>query len=343
MKKIKTALVGFGASALTFHLPFLRALADLYEVTAVVSRRPDEVKAVLPGAKVYPDVESLCRDPGIDLAVVCLPNDLHRSAAVALLGAGKHVVVEKPMAVDSGECRAMTQAAAQAGRQLAVFHSRRLDGDFQTVAQVLKDGVLGRLVRAELRYDRWSNSLRKKAWKEEDRLGCTLLDDLGSHLLDQSLELFGPPQALACRQGKQRDGSTTVDSFRISLEYPGLWVDLEASMLVKKPLFRWALYGTEGTLVKTSLDPQESQLQRGISPLDPAFGVDREEDFAVLYPREGEAQKIPTMKGRYIDFYAGLARTLGEGLPLEFPADRGLRVVELIEACRKSGGSLVQL
>jgi scyllo-inositol 2-dehydrogenase (NADP+) len=336
MTQIRVGLVGFGASARTFHLPLLAALPDDFRVGAVLERQARDAPALLPSATVHTALPDLVADPAIDLAVVCLPNELHRDVTVALLEAGKHVVVEKPLAITAAECDDMIAAARRAGRHLFVFHSRRLDGDVALVRAQLAAGTLGRLVRAEIRYDRWANALRKKAWKEVGREGSTLLDDLGSHLLDQALTLFGPPRALGCRLGVQRDGSQTVDAYRISLEYPGLWVDLESSMVVREGPFHWALHGTEGTLLKAGIDPQEAQLQQGLSPLDPRFGVEDEAQAAWLYPRDGAPRRVATPKGDYLTFYRNVAAVLaGSAAPL-FPAEDGRAVVRLLEACRES-------
>jgi scyllo-inositol 2-dehydrogenase (NADP+) len=287
MTQIRVGLAGFGASARTFHLPLLLALPERFRVAAVLERQARDAPGLLPAATVHAALADFTADPAIDLAVVCLPNELHAEVAIALLEAGKHVVVEKPLAITSAECEAMIAAARRTGRYLFVFHSR-------------------------------------------------LLDDLGSHLLDQALTLFGPPRALGCRLGIQRDGSQTVDAYRISLDYPGLWVDLESSMVVRAGPFHWALHGTEGSLLKSGIDPQESQLQQGVSPLDPHFGVEDEAQAGWLHPRDGAPRRVPTPKGRYLAFYQNVADVLaGTAAPL-FPAEDGLAVVRLLEACRQS-------
>jgi scyllo-inositol 2-dehydrogenase (NADP+) len=336
MTKIRVGLAGFGASAKTFHVPLLAALPHDFVVEAVLERQARDAPGLLPSATVHTSLPDFIANPSIDLAIVCLPNDLHCDTAVALMRAGKHVVVEKPLAITASECETMIAVSAATNRRLFVFHSRRLDGDFACIRNVVGDGTLGRLARVEVRYDRWSNALRTKAWKEQGREGSTLLDDLGSHLLDQALHLFGQPTAVSCRLGVQRDGSKTVDAFRISLEYPRLWVDLESSMLVRHGPFHWALYGTEGTLLKAGVDPQESQLQQGLSPLDPRFGIEDEAQAAWLYPREGSPRRVPGARGRYLSFYEHVAAVVRRGEEPRFTGEDGLAVVRLIEACRRS-------
>jgi scyllo-inositol 2-dehydrogenase (NADP+) len=336
MDKIRVGLVGFGSSATTFHLPFLQALPQIYEVIAVVDRKGEESRRLLPTARIYSTWQELTQAPDVDLAVVCLPNGLHSEVSCGLLRTGKHVVVEKPMASTPAEARQMQSEARAAGRVLSVFHSRRLDGDFLTVQELLRSERLGRVVRAEIRYDRWSNALRKKVWKETGREGDTLLEDLGSHLIDQALNLWGRPQALSCRLGIQRDGSKSVDAFRVSLNYPGLWVDLESSMVVRASPFHWALHGTQGSFIKKGMDPQEARLLNGESPTQEGFGRDDEENFGVLSLSDGTIERLPTQKGRYLDFYLSLAATLGQNAVNLFSAQAGKEVVELLDLCRKS-------
>ena len=336
MDKIRVGLVGFGSSAKTFHLPFLQALPQFYEVTAVVDRKGEDSRRLLPTARIYSTWQELAQAPEVDLAVVCLPNGLHAEVTCGLLRSGKHVVVEKPMANTPAEARKMQSAARASGRVLSVFHSRRLDGDFLTVQELLNSGRLGRLVRAEIRYDRWSNILRKKAWKETGREGDTLLEDLGSHLIDQALNLWGRPEALSCRLGIQRDGSKAVDAFRVSLSYPELWVDLESSMVVRASPFHWALHGTQGSLLKKGMDPQEARLLNGELPTQEGFGSDDKENFAVLSLSDGTIERLPTLPGRYQDFYSSLPAALTPNAANTFSAEAGKEVVELLDLCRKS-------
>lgn len=342
---IRVGVVGFGASAKTFHLPFLLARPEAFEVTAVLERQALEAPGLLPRARVHRDLDSFLADPGWDLGIVTLPNDLHASTAVRILESRRAVVVEKPLAVTVADAQAIVDASVRNGCPAFAFQSRRLDGDFGLVRQLVTEGRLGRLVRLEVRYDRWANALRKKAWKEQGSDGNTLLEDLGSHLIDQALTLFGWPQTVTCRLGIQRDGSKTVDAFRISLDYDGLWVDLESTMVAKTSVFHWSLQGTDGAFVKSGMDPQESQLQRGLSPNDPTFGVEDSGNHGWLYPASGAPERLVSPPGRYADFYRDVAENLSKGLPTAFPATDGLRVVVLLDLCRRSAaeGRTVQV
>jgi scyllo-inositol 2-dehydrogenase (NADP+) len=333
---LRVGLIGFGASARTFHLPFFLDQPDRFTVTVVLERKAEEAPRLVPGASVHRDLDAFLADRNWDLAVVTLPNDLHAATAIRVLESGRAVVVEKPLATTTADAQALVDASARTGQPAFAFQSRRLDGDFQLVRRLVGEGTLGRLVRLECRYDRWSNALRKKAWKEQGTGGNTLLEDLGSHLLDQMLTLFGPPAALTCRLGIQRDGSTTVDAFRISLDYPGLWVDLEAGMVTRAPTFHWALHGTGGSFVKGGMDPQEAQLQKGLRPSDPAFGFEDPAQAGVLTPAQGEPVRLETPAGRYAAFYDDVLAVLTEGRKPAFPATDGLAVVKLLDLCRKS-------
>jgi scyllo-inositol 2-dehydrogenase (NADP+) len=337
---IRVGLLGFGASAKTFHLPFLLARPDLFSVTSVLERKAEEAPRLLPAARVHRDIDALIADDGWDLGIVTLPNALHSESAVRVLDSGRAIVVEKPLADSASQGQAIVDAARRAGKPAFAFQSRRLDGDFQLVRSLVSGGRLGRLVRAEIRFDRWANALRKKAWKEQGTPGSSLLEDLGSHLLDQTHTLFGAPRALTCRLGIQRDGSRTVDAFRISLDYgpphEGLWVDLEAGMVARAPMFHWSLQGTGGAFVKSGLDPQESQLQTGKVPGSEGFGVEAPEQSGWLYPASGEPERLASPPGNYAAFYADVAAVMTEGKAPEFPAEDGVRVVRLLELCRQS-------
>lgn len=293
---IRVGLLGFGASAKTFHLPFLLARPDLFTVTAVLERKAEEAPRLLPAAQVHRDSDSFLADRGWDLAVVTLPNDLHASTAVRVLESGRSVIVEKPLSITAAEGAAVVAAAKKAGVPAFTYHNRRLDGDFQLIRNLVEKKSLGRLVRMEIRFERWANALRKKAWKEQGAVGSSLLEDLGSHLLDQALTLFGTPQAVTCRLGMQRDGSSTVDAFRISLDYGepwnGLWVDLEAGMVARAPMFHWSVQGTGGAFVKSGIDPQEAQLQKGMVPGIQGFGVEPEEQAGVFHKATGETERL---------------------------------------------------
>jgi len=338
MKPIVTGLAGFGASARNFHAPFLTSLGG-FTLKSVVERKSQDSAIKYPWITLCRDYEELLSDPEIELVIVSTPNATHYEFARMALEAGKHVVVEKPFTVTSTEGGELLALAMARKKALTVYHNRRLDGDFLTLKALLEGRRLGRLVEGEIRYERWSNALRKKAWKEEPLPGSTLLDDLGSHLIDQALCLFGPPEKLFCRTEVQRDGSRTPDAFVIHFYYPQFTVTLKAGMVVREPLAHFAFHGTAGSYVKKGLDPQEAQLAGGISPLAPGYGLDPEAQWGTLNTAHEGLHflgRVETLPGNYGAFYHNLYEVIRNGtVPLVRPED-ALSVIRLIEHCRRS-------
>lgn len=347
MDPIRTGLAGFGASARIFHAPFLATTAG-FALKGVVERTSEESKRLYEWVEVHREYESLLADPGIDLVIISTPNATHYEFAKMALDAGKHVVVEKPFTITSGEGQSLLSLAMKHKKKLTVYHNRRFDGDFKTVQKILKEGLLGRLVEVEIRYERWANQLRKKAWKEEPVPGSTLLDDLGSHLIDQALCLFSCPERVFCQMETQRDGSLTTDAFLIRLMYSGFSVTLKAGMVVREPGAHFILHGTSGSFVKKGMDPQESQLSAGMSPRAPGFGVDPKEQWGTLNTEIGGLHfhgPIETLPGSYDLFYENLYQVIREeAAPLVSPED-ALTVIRIIEAAREShqNGKIVDI
>lgn len=347
MEPIRTAIVGAGASARIFHRPFLARDAR-FQVGAVVARA-ETGRALLPNAELFPSVEALFAWRP-ELVVLCTPNHTHFELARRCLQAGCHVVVEKPFTASAAEGEELIALAKARRLLLTVFHNRRWDGDFLTVQELVTSGALGRLVEAELRFDRWVPGRRPKAWKERAAPGNALLDDLGSHLVDQALVLFGWPAAVQAQLACQRDGSAVEDAFDLSLRWPGeagragLAVRLKGSLLVREEPPRISLFGTGGAFLKWGVDPQEAQLSAGLSPGDPAFGRDDEAQWGLFHRLRPSAagepvwerSRLPTRRGDYAAFHDNLARALREGAPLLVEPREALAVVRVIEAARQS-------
>ncbi|WP_243455542.1 Gfo/Idh/MocA family oxidoreductase [Sphingosinicella sp. BN140058] len=298
-----------------FHAPLIRSVADLELVATAGSA----------------DAAALLADPSIDLVVIATPNRSHYPLAEAALQAGKHVVVDKPLTVTSAEAVGLITLAAERERMLTVFQNRRWDGDFLTVRDVLAGGRLGEIALFEAHWDRFRPAI-KPGWREVPAEGAGLFFDLGAHLIDQALILFGTPEALTADIGAQRAAADVDDYFRLTLHYGRLRVNLSAATLVTAPRPRFAVYGTAGALVKYGLDPQEAALRDGIDPRSSGFGEDSEARYATFTDVRGEPERIPTQAGRYRDFYAAVARAVrGEGpVPVD-PADAraALRIIEL--------------
>ena len=330
-KRLKAGLIGYGHAGSIFHAPLLRAEPRL-ELSAVATSRDSQVGRDLPGVRCVSSPAELFADASIDLIVVASPNETHRELALAALGAGKHVVVDKPMANSPREAEELIAAAARAERTLSVFQNRRWDGDFLTVKKLIEGGDLGGLNYYEARFDRHRPQI-KVGWREEQKEGSGLLCDLGAHLIDQALNLFGPPDSVAARVEKQRPGARVDDYFRVELRYGPMLAVLGASMLAREPGPKFLVRGEAGTFEKYGLDPQEDALKAGRRPGDAEWGRDRPENYGTLTTKAG-ARRVETLPGAYQDYYAALAASLLDGAPNPVAADDARRALIVLEAAR---------
>lgn len=331
---IRVGLIGFGLAGSAFHAPFVEAEPRM-RLAAVASSRPDAVRERFPDVAVAPDAEALLADPAIDLVVIAAPNPLHAPLARAALDRGKHVVVDKPLVADLAEAQPLIDLARDRGRVLSVFHNRRWDGDFLTVQRVLREGRLGRVMLAEFCWDRFRPAI-KQGWREEAGPGAGLLADLGPHLVDQALRLFGTPDAVAGDLAVQREEAAVDDWFALTLHYGPARVLLSASTLVADPRPRFALYGTEGSFVKYGIDPQEAHLRAGGSVGDARFGEEPADLGGRLTVRAGEPERLPTERGDWRRFYSGVAAAVLDGAPPPVDAAEALTGLRLIELGRRS-------
>lgn len=333
---LSVGLVGFGLAGEVFHAPLIRANPNL-RLTNIVQRTGDSARRRYPEVQVLREVGPLLADPGIDLVVVATPNSTHFEIANLALRAGKHVVVDKPFTIHASEADILIALAHSQGRVLSVFHNRRWDGDFLTVREILDRGLLGRLVEYESRYDRFRPKL-KGAWREQSVPGAGLLYDLGSHLIDQAVLLFGSPTGVFADLRRERDGALVVDSFDVHLLYPGLKVVLNAGSLVCEPSPRFTLRGTNGTFTKYGLDPQEEALKQGGSPLQPHWGEQPEEAWGTYSRCEGSLTrtKYRTLPGRYQDYYENVFQAISRQQALAVRPDQARNVIRLIELAEQS-------
>ena len=269
---IAAGLLAYGMSGKLFHAPFLTQHPG-FELRAVVERHQPRMAADYPHIVSHPSTEALLADPTLELVVVNTPNDTHYDLARQALLAGKHVLVEKPVATTLAEWQELSELASQQGRQLLAYQNRRWDTDFEAVRRVVASGQLGRLIEVHVRFDRYRPALNPKVFKEDGRPGAGLLFDLGPHILDQVISLFGRPLAYTKTAGSYREHSQVDDFFSLHLRYPaGLHVWLASSTLVADPGPAYILNGTRGSYRKGRTDPQEPQLLAGVKPLDPAYG-----------------------------------------------------------------------
>lgn len=350
---IRVAVLGYGLAGRVFHCPFVSAVHGL-ELAAIVQRHGDQASEAYPQARILRSAEAAFADPEIDLIVVGTPNETHQQLAHAALSAGKHVVVDKPMAPTSDGARMLMDTARDAGKLLFPFHNRRWDGDFLTLQGLLAEGKLGRVVKATSHWDRFRPGQRVGSWKESANEAHGILQDLGPHLLDQAMALFGVPQRLTASVRSDRDRSDIEDAFDVLLEYDRpnghlLQVDCHASMIAADPAPRFRVHGTQGSFTKCGLDPQEAHLaadgrhppQLGssvpwLSEPESAWGTLTLAADPLGKPGDLTRTSIPTLDGDYRLFYANVRDAIrGIAAPAVTALD-AWRVARLIELARGS-------
>ena len=336
---LRVGLVGFGYASQTFHAPLIGATPGL-RLVAVSSRDAARVRAALGPAVAVDATPEVLIARDLDLLVIPSPNDSHHPLTRAALLAGHDVLVDKPFTLDAAQAQDLCVLARERGRLLSVFHNRRWDGDFMTVRELMRAGTLGRLRHAALHFDRFRPAVRER-WREGGGPGSGLWLDLGAHLVDQALQLFGLPLALHADIATLRDGGRADDWFHAQLRYAdGLRVHLTASMLAALPGPHFALHGTLGSCVKYGLDTQEDALKAGQRP-DPAapadWGHDPQPGALVTGDAEGlRTTTLPTQRGDYPAFYAALRDALlGRG-PNPVPAVEALQVMQVLDLGRRS-------
>ncbi|PTX58888.1 scyllo-inositol 2-dehydrogenase (NADP+) [Melghirimyces profundicolus] len=337
-EKIRTGLIGYGLSGSVFHAPLIRAVPDL-ELLKVVTGRRRQVTEELPDVLPVEKAEELFDDPGIDLVVVTTPNRLHYVQAKKALEAGKHVVVEKPFTLRVDEAWELTRLAEAKGLFLSVFHNRRWDSGFLTLRRYIGEGRLGEVHTYRARFDRFRPEVRNR-WKERDPEGGGTLYDLGSHLIDQALLLFGEPRTVWADVRNQRVGSTTPDWFHLVLQYEnGRRVILDSGSMVLEPGPTWEVHGTRGSYIQTGMDSQEESLKRGLRPGDPGWGEEPAEHHAFLTESGEEGlrkERVRSLKGRYETFYRGVRDAIREGRPAPVTPVEATRVIRVIERAIQS-------
>lgn len=334
MRKINTALCSFGMSGRVFHAPFLD-LHPGFELYAIWERSKKSVQEWYPGVISFNRYEDLLADPTIELVVVNTPTYTHYDFAKAALMAGKHVIVEKAFTVTVAQAEELLQLAQGQNRKLSVYQNRRWDSDFKTVRRIVAEKHLGRIVEAEIHYDRYNLALSPKAHKETPGPGAGVLHDLGPHIIDQALQLFGMPDAVFADIRSLRPSSQVSDYIDILLYYPALRVRLKSGYIVKEPLPAFILHGTEGSFLKHRADVQETALQKGLKPGGEDWGREPAWANGILHKtgKEGDSrEEIPALPGNYMDFYEGIYGALTTNKPLPVTPQEGLAIMKIIEA-----------
>ena len=337
MQKIKTALVSYGMSGKVFHAPFIHAHPG-FELTGAWERTHKNIQADYPYAKSYASLEELLADD-IDLVIVNSPNITHFDYAKKALMAGKHIVVEKPLTVRVSEGEELKRIAEQQGKLLCPYQNRRWNSDYKTVKRILDSGCLGEIVEAEIRYDRYTPAFSYKKHKETGETGTGIVYDLGSHLIDQALQLFGKPDSLFADIAITREGSLTDDYVELLLFYKDLRVRLKSGFFIREPLPGYILYGKKGAFLKNRADVQEDDLIKGIKPTVANWGVEPESQQGLLHTEiDGKIirEQVPTETGDYMGYFEALYQSIVNGKPLAVKAEESIAVVNIIEKAFES-------
>lgn len=328
--EIGVGLIGYGLGGRAFHAPYVRITPGM-TLRAVVSRDPAKVHADLADMQVVPDVAALLAEPGIDLVIVSSPDDLHAEHALAAIRAGKHVLVDKPFATTLADARAVAVAGEAKGVIVTAFQNRRWDADFRTLRALIESGALGEIVQFESHFDRW-RPVPAQVWKEARPGGAWL--DLGPHLVDQALQLFGRPLGITADIATLRTDAPAPDYFHAVLRYPDRRVILHSSKLAATNTLRFVVHGTAGSWVKHGIDPQEAATVAGRAPDGADWGVDPAD--GILTRADGSGGSVPNVAGDYRLFWNALAAAVrGEG-ENPVPATDAIRVMEVLDAGLRS-------
>ena len=343
MARVRVALLGYGLAGSAFHAPFIDAVDGL-ELAAIVTSDPERRRRA---ERDHPQAELLDAADGIwaratefDLAVIAAPNRAHAPLAKAAIDSDVAVVVDKPLTPTAADGRQLVRAARARGVFLTVFQNRRWDADFLTVRRLLGDGALGSVVRFESRLDRWRPELAG-GWREapEPEEGGGLLLDLGSHLVDQALQLFGPARLVYAELDRRRAGAAVDDDVFVAITHrSGVRSHLWATTLAAQPAARLRVLGDRTAYVKHRGDVQEEQLRAGLGPRDAGFGVEPEEQWGTL-GAGSDVRAVPSEPGAYGRFYEAVAAALRGEAPPPVDPDDALAALEVLDAARASAAA----
>jgi len=337
---VRVGLIGFGMAGQAFHAPVIRGVQGM-ELACILERQGSKAKEKYPDVRVARTLDEMFSDETIALCVIATSNDSHFALAKACLEAGRHVVVDKPFTPTMAEAEQLVRLAADRKLLITVYQDRRWDGDFETVKNLLKSGALGAVVEYEARYDRFRPQPRANVWRERPGFPAAgVLWDLGPHLIDQALVLFGEPETVWATAFRQRQNSTMDDSFDVHMEYPYLRTTLRARILAYALSHHFLIHGTEGSFVKYGMDPQEDILRSENCPDGPDWGADwgeePEERWGTLSRVDEPIRKVKTERGDYRGFYANVRDAIEKGSPLDVTSEQALRTMRGILLAHKS-------
>ena len=344
MKKISTALAGYGSGGRIYNAPIISSVPG-FSIDMILTSSPENIRAAkedFPAARIVGDISEITANPDINLVIILLPNHLHYETAKTVLLAGKNVVVEKPFTATVKEADELIQLARKNDLLLSVNHNRRWDSDVQTIKKLIAEERLGEIVEYEAHFDRFRNQI-KDSWKEDPEIpGSGILYDLGSHLIDQALMLFGTPSEVFADIRIQREGARVPDKFEILMFYSGLRVSLNAGMLVKEKGPAYSVFGTHGSYVKYGADVQEEALKNRKKPEDDShWGEEPEEVWGKLNTLD-EEKKLKSEPGDYRKIYENIYRALTENEDLLVTPEQARDVIKVIElACQSHSAKRV--
>lgn len=330
----RVALIGFGLAGKVFHAPLITSTPGL-DLHAVVTSRHDEVRASFPEARLVTDYADVLADPAVSLIVLATPDHLHAEQARAAIAAGKHLVIDKPLAPTLAEARDIAERARQAGTILSVFHNRRWDSDFLTLRSLIETGQLGDIVEFDSHFDRFRPTVGTR-WKDQRTAG--VWQDLGPHLVDQALVLFGMPTAVITDLAILKPGGLAPDYARATLVYPTRRVNLHMSQTRHDHGLRFSVHGTSASFVKHGSDPQEDQSKAGLTPADPQWGNDLEPGQLIRAAPDGGSTttSVPALRGDYGAYYSAITNALSGTTPVPVTVAEALQVMEIIAAGKES-------
>lgn len=341
MNPINTGLCSFGMSGLVFHSPFL-SINPHFNFYAVWERTKDLAHEKFPEVKTYRTLEAMLADDLVELVIVNTPNYTHYEYAKKSLEAGKHVIVEKPFTIDVSQANDLIELAKKQNRVLSVYQNRRYDSDYKTIKKVVSQNLLGELVEVEMHFDRFREELSPKVHKETPGPGAGVLYDLGSHLIDQALQLFGKPEKIFADIRIIRPNSKVDDYFELLLYYPKLRVRLKASYIVREALPGYILHGLKGSFIKPKTDIQETLLKEGVIPGKKNWGTEPETEKGLLHTEiKGKEviEFITSEQGNYNDYYNAIYEAIRNNQPLPVTAEEGAEVIKIILAAFESSES----
>ncbi|HSS99151.1 MAG TPA: oxidoreductase [Terriglobales bacterium] len=334
---LKVGLIGFGLGGQAFHAPMIQGTPGL-ELTCIVARNGNLAQQRYPHSRVVRTVEEMLADEEIRLCVVTTPNTSHFELTRQCLLAGRDVIVDKPFTPTLREAEELVTLAAKSNRLLTVYQDRRWDGDFQTITKIIAAGTLGEITEYECRYDRFRPQL-KGPWRERAEPGAGILFDLGPHVIDQALVLFGVPQAVTAYLLHQRGGPAD-DGFDVALEYPSFRAMLRARMIAAAPTHHFLIHGRNGSFIKYGMDPQEDFLRSPNPPSGtdwgPQWGIEPEDNWGTLSLANSGTKKVKTEIGDYRNYYINVRDAIAGKAKLDVSPQQALNVMRSLELAQKS-------